>query len=306
VKDPLATTELVRPTHREIIVGSEPIVQAVSGVAIPMGLCRQCRDRRERAAKILDERPVLAHSLGSRSYGVSLIECILAAYEVLGIPDQMNDQTPIRTLRLAIKNLAAAGAAVAWSAKFAPVLAADAKPDTTAPSRWGHLSEAQLQQVRDAYAVFLRALTYRPALIEPPEEEGGHKALRGCLLCGLAAVKSSHRDAMPWGRLRAAVPSTLGGRGRPQPLRGFVCPTCTASMERSGHTALGANALEAAVFDWLGVQGRDVEVRGLKAWCVTGAAPSSQPWAHLGGNRDTLRKQFAAGIKAAQAVPDRA
>ncbi|GAB3797987.1 hypothetical protein GCM10028798_09840 [Humibacter antri] len=302
VTDALARSEMIVPTRMEYPVGTKVFERELGGVEIPMAVCDACQARRRRAVAILDARPVLAHSLGSRSYGDEVIDCVLMVFEALGIDDHL-DRAPIRELRLAMKNLGPIGSAAKWSDRFVPVLRLGVQPDTTAVGRWGHLEEAGMDALRAAYARFLRARSFSAALVEPPASEGVHAAMRGCLLCGVRAVRVTDRDAAPWGTMRSGQAATLGGRGRPEPLRGYLCPACSASMERHSATALGKNALEWAVFDYLNVTvkigqadyfGRDrVTIgRGLQAWCVTGCEPSDKPWAHV--DLESLRNSLPA------------
>ena len=306
VTEPQAASWWVEPIEKQVSFGGLIHAQPAN-VRIRMSRCGTCRARRARAEAVLDRRPMLAHSLGSRTYGDARVDTALIVADILGLALDL-ENADIRVLRLAMRHLSPAGAAARWLGWFVPTIQLGAKPGTAAPTRWGHLTSEVRGAVQDAYAGYLRALTFSSAEVPPPEAGQMHAAMRGCLLCGIQAVTIHERDAMPWGSIYSADPATLGGKGSPDRLWGFVCPTCRASMERHGTQALGAYARDWALADYLGVDGipdayesvalADVQrlafLRLLKAWAVTGREPNTTPWAHLGDLEAVkdLLKQF--------------
>ncbi|MGN6204117.1 hypothetical protein [Humibacter sp.] len=307
IVDKLATAdEVVTATavEQRLHVGDrEPVVMALPEPRqFRFGLCDACRQRRARAEEIIAKRPMLARSLGDKKYALSAIDAVLIVFDVLEQTgqEQLID-AKIDALRLALKNLSNAGGLARWSSRFAPVIKIGADPEQAGTHRWAHVTEAQLEVMRSDFAQYLRARTFRPEMVEPPEGENGHVALRGCLLCGVSRAPSTSRDDQPWGRLRSTQEAVLGGRGRPEKTYGYLCPACDKATDRIGG-ALGMNALEEAVYSFLEVSpklgefefGRSrAEIIGLKAWCVTGQPPSTEAWAFLDGlGLEEIKKQL--------------
>lgn len=297
--------KLVSSGFEERLFGPDkpPAYHAAPPIELAMSVCDACRARRARAVAILDRLPGLAHRIGSRSIGDERVDDALMVCAVLGVADGL-DQASGRVVQLALKNLAFIAGGLRWSSWFIPTLRLGAPdPNVAVLTPWSHVSEEARQTLRDAYAKNLRSatLSLTATSVPPPVGWNNHEALPGCLLCGVDHVVVTDRDDRPWGDMYGAQPGTLRGKGSPDLLYGFCCRTCRKAMERHGAQALGLNALDAALGDYLGVEvpdpwslppGLDSQrlrvLSLLKAWCVTGKPPSTTPWAHL-GNLETVR-----------------
>jgi hypothetical protein len=251
-----------------------------------MTLCGQCSGVRQHASRLVDEHPRLAAQLGSRSYAADRIEAGLLALDALGVKAKRTAAlvSTDRDLRMLLKLLPGRGT---WAARFTPITDFDADPASASPTRWGHLTDEESQSLRDDFAALLHARIASPSPVVPP---GGPPA---CMLCGVGAVSvlpTQAEDA--WGRIRSANPGTLGGRRRPEPIRGHLCTECASAADDVG--ALGMTALEKALFRFLGVKRRDlddVQLAGARAWIALpdGARPNATPWEHISNLADVKR-----------------
>lgn len=276
-----------------------PVTVEDRQIEIEMSVCSACRNRRARAAALMEEHPAVSRNLGSPDYANNLADASLIVLDVLGMSTSALTNWSDGQLRTMLGLLPGVGAAARWSARYAPTIRLGfesvlaASPD----QRWLQVDAETRQAMRDAYGMLLRALTDVPHPVSPPSGDGYEVAVRGCLLCGIGtvnALSSQERDV--WGPLRSAVAATLGGRGRPEPIYGYLCPTCRSATERAGG-ALGPTAMERAVFDHLEVDPRRLpggpgewgqelpQIDGLQAWCVLpgSPAPNPAPWAHVEG-----------------------
>lgn len=300
VIDLFAPVETLTSMGRGLMIGgiSRP-------VEIKMSVCESCRKRQSRAAAMLDAHPNVSSSLGSRSYALQMVDSALIVFDVLGMSwSSVVNASDDRQLRRLLEHMPQAGAVARWSGWFVPTIRHGVEPGQIASTRerWAHVLPEQLQILRDTYAGFLRVLTDKPGPVPPPQGDGHYEAVRGCLLCGVGTIDAlSIRAREAWGPLRSAEASTLGGRGRPEAIRGYLCPTCSKATDAAGG-ALGANAMERALFDHLKVQvkahgggpgeyGQEFpRIVGLRAWCVLseGTAPNAKPWAHVSGLDDLV------------------
>jgi len=244
-----------------------------------MTRCDACSARLARAEAITDEHPKVTKPLGSRSYALALVDAALTVFDALGLKPA-RAATLCRTdndLRQMLDTLPAAGGRAWWVAKFLPVIEAGMDPKSCAPTRWGHLSPELEQNLRDSYAALLRVRMDKPMVIYPPDG-------RACLICGLGGVTGlrSHAEEI-WGVERQVVAATVGGRGRPDPIKGYLCPDCSAIADEVG--ALGPTVMERSIADFLGARRSDqrfVEIDGIRAWAVLpkGTPPNKTRWAH--------------------------
>lgn len=303
VRDPQADVEWLEPREHVVLVGGHPTVHSVSGKRFPVATCPTCAARRERAGELLDRHPLLRGRIGSRSVGVDRVDAALMALDALGASD---DLATGRDVVLALRNLTGAANSATWGARYAPLLKLDAGDNQTAAERWSFLDGEQTTTLREAYGRFLRARTFSAAMVPPPTSEDRHEAVRGCMLCGIGTVKIVERDQARaiWGPMLSAPPSVLRGRPSPEPIYGYACPDCRASMARHGVQSLGLSAVDAALGDFLDVRvldpwsevGIDNQrlrfLHSLRAWAVTGREPNATPWAHLevDGSLDAVRQ----------------
>jgi uncharacterized protein YlaI len=238
--------------------------------------CDECADRLGRA-----EALVTVHGLG-RVFGTvaaDKLDAALAALDVIGIRGDRTavlTRTPAATREL-VAAVAHIGAAASWSARI--ILGGD--PRASAPRRWSGISSELVQAAGEEYKALIHRRAEVPFPFTPPAD-----GAQGCLLCGIGTltVKESNAKAA-WGEQRQARLGTLGGRSRPEPVKGYVCPTCRASVDEVGG-ALGMPAVEHAVLRHLGYRlpwGHIEAWPGVVAWAALrpGTAPNSGPWAHL-------------------------
>ena len=246
---------------------------------LTMTRCDACSARLARAEAITDAHPLVMQPLGARSYALALVDAALTVFDALGMKPAraaMLTRTD-NDLRQMLDLLPAAGSHAWWVAKFVPTMGAGVDPRSCAPSRWGHIPPALEQRLRDSYAALLRARTDKPIQVRPPDG-------RACLLCGIGAVMGLPSTAEHlWGCETAIVAATVGGRGRPEPISGYLCPECGAVADSVG--AIGPTVLERSLAEFLGVHRSDqrfVEIDGIRAWAVLpdGTPPNKTRWAH--------------------------
>jgi hypothetical protein len=128
----------------------------------------------------------------------------------------------------------------------------------------------------------------------------------GCLLCGIGAITVLASDvSTAWGALTKAETRAVGGKRRPQPVHGYLCPRCRGVVDKLG--GIGMTAVENSICDYLGITRTAFdriealrESEGLRialgsptatsiptppaAWCTLppGTPTNSRPWQHLG------------------------
>ena len=214
-------------------------------------------------------------------------------FDVLGLKpreiDRMVENEEAVKMLIHDRRMPALGALATWSARIAPTMRGGILPDSCVPSRWGHLSDIDLQPLRDEFAALLRRQVATVGPVPIPDDGG----LRGCLLCGVGTVEGYPHDAAElWGSIVSANPGALGGQGRPEKVRGHLCPACRPEVETVG--ALGPTAMERAFVAFLKATLRDdMWLRGLRAWCVLpeGTAPNLTPWLHI-RDREAYRRML--------------
>lgn len=140
--------------------------------------CPDCRDRLEAVHALLDAHPRVRLRLGDHT-AEHQTECALLALAVLGhdLPDP--EHVPEAVLLALLRHLAVPGAAARWAARFAPVLAADARVGTCSPRPWAHVKLGQRLRLRQAYAAVLRErfdANAPPVRLGPPEPDPQRRA----------------------------------------------------------------------------------------------------------------------------------
>ncbi|MFT4227735.1 hypothetical protein, partial [Micropruina sp.] len=241
-----------------------------------------------------------------------LVRSALVALAVLGVqldPAELGDPATLRALG---RHLAAAGVAARWLAQYQPMPTPEARPGTCAARPWAHVRDAERTTAREAHARYLAERVARVTAADlrlsvPSTPDAG---LRGCLLCGIAAVivPAAQVVAMggadlarsaAWRKTIAATPSVLGAPASPEPIRGWLCPHCADAVDHTG--AVGPAAMERALREHLRTAGREDELRriehgpddeliGLTSWAgrVLRARrsgrlvrPNAAPWDHV-------------------------
>jgi hypothetical protein len=289
---PSAVVRVPVSAHERVLPGGATRTEPAA-ISVELTRCDRCERRRERARSILEDLPRLRRSLGSNEYAIDFIDAAMSVLDVLGLKpreiDRMVENEEAVKLLIHDRRMPSLGAFATWSARITPTMRGGILPDSCVPSRWGHLSDSDLQPLRDEYGALLmrHVATVEPL---PVPADGG---LRGCLLCGVGTVDGyAHNAADLWGPVRSANPGTLGGQNRPDKVRGHLCPICRPVVETVG--AMGATALERAFVASLGASLRDdMWLRGLRAWCALpeGAAPNLTPWLHI-RDREGYRKML--------------
>lgn len=244
------------------------------------GRCRDCAAIDARVDALLDAYPRLAATIGARSIARHRLGSALAACELLGVPVRIDRETDLATL---LEHVTAAGAGLAWS------LTAAGRAGGANVEPWWHVTAAQRQAARDGIGAYLRARNDRPVRVTPPRDVDR----RGCLLCGVGAVRAMRSRADDaWGVLEVA-PRLLGGRGG-ELLLGVVCPGCEAAIQHVG--TIGPAALETALLRSIGWTPRGLARPELRVvgWGALpdGTPPNARPWAHL--DVETLRAELKA------------
>lgn len=240
--------------------------------------CDKCADRLARAESLISEHR-LAAVYGN--VGGDKLDAALAALDVLGIRDDRTavlTRTPTATREL-VDALAHVGAAASWTAGI--VLGGD--PMSSASKRWATVDVELTRAAAEEYRSLIHRRAEVPFPFAPPSSEG---ELAGCLLCGIGTLTLKESDARAaWGSQRLAEPGQLGGRIRPEPLKGYLCPVCRDSVQATGGS-VGMSAMERAVLKHLGYRvagGRIESWPAVRAWAALrpGTKPNAAPWAHL-------------------------
>lgn len=262
--------------------------------SVTLGECGSCRDRHEFAELLVMGR------LGGRD-GTTTTDRLGAALDglaVLGKPmPKLGDN-----IGAILRHMTPPGANTRWAARYAPLWTKGAKSDQTNTEAWGHLSEEQMQVLRDAYGKVLAervAKNAPPVEIAPPQpSQGAGEAVRGgCLFCGVSAVTASAQRVVIQGGIeavRAAVWTeksvSMGALGSKtsHPVRGHLCPACMESVSEVG--SVGMSSIERAFTRHMRGSGRGNELPhlgpddyldGLNAWCTTGQPATRDPWSHI-------------------------
>lgn len=274
-----ATPEKLASYGQVVRVGPTQLVQH-RDLEFTMATCDDCAATRMRAEAIVAEHPRVFRRMGSPRYSADLVETALLGLDAIGIRPDRADQLAATDagVKLVTKHLGPVSAAVTWAARFAPLRNLDADPATCAPKRWTHVTGAEQQELRRAYAAMLRERTERPVPIAPPDD-----GVRGCITCGVGSVMEvpSKRDEV-WGQRHRVSAFVMGGRGTDAVL-GYLCPACRAAFKHTG--SFGPTLLEIAVLTHLGLDKEpyaEVEM-GLRAWSALppGTPPNATPWQHV-------------------------
>ncbi|MGN7190939.1 hypothetical protein [Curtobacterium sp. SAFR-003] len=293
--------ETVTATERERVLPvrtAAPVVRTeeIQPLQIELTQCSRCRVRNQAAAKLVDEYPSLARSLGDRWYATLAFEAMLIVPEVIGMDWRSIVKGGQKSVRAAMVHFRPLGGAARWSGLVTPIIRHNVVVPTRA--RWQHLSSSLVESFRVVYGDMLADLSDGPRLVPPPEGTEFRTALRGCLLCGVGAVSAMRKQApFVWGPLRGADPGLLGGRRGPNDVYGYLCPMCTRAVASVG-PGIGATGMEQALFTFLEVAPptlpedkvpefgqTTVQLPRLQAWCAlgSGTTPNVTPWAHVHG-----------------------
>ena len=245
---------------------------------MPVTRCDDCSARRAGAQALLNDHPRIARAHGS--VALDRLDAALAALDLgglLGRGKMLADLTATDDrLQDLIGRLASLGAAASWGARGVT---------TASPKRWSHVPAELAEDIRTEQARLVRRLVEFPFPFSPPGSSTG--AVAGCLLCGVGSLKVRESDALAaWGDEFRIDPGVVGGRPRPEPVTGHLCPKCRSSL--SGVGAVGMPAVERAMlahFGYAVTVGRSLDFHNnLRAWVALrpGTAPNATPWAHLG------------------------
>lgn len=247
-----------------LIEGGAPILVSTTAVKAP-GVhratevrflrCRECQVLTDTATEAIAGLPSIRTRLGEHS-AIHQLASALLALTVLGqdLPtrEQLADRTTVRSL---IHHLNM-GAALRWVAQYAPLLMRS--PKDCAEVRWDHITHEALASARAAYANMLAervARTAPPVKLAPPTAPDADLA-RGCLYCGLAqmAVEASQAvlaggqetaRVMTWRPVSIATPSCIGAPISPEPVKGWLCPSCARAVDEAG--VVGQGSMEKAL-----------------------------------------------------------
>lgn len=244
-------------------------VRVVPGEPVALSRCSSCSGRPAVASRLLAglgsyrRDGLILHGPALREHLVAALCGLEAAGGTTASPDDPRELLSV--FEVVPEGLAAARGA-RWSS-----LASD-HPGRCAPGPWAHVPEETRAALR---AVSGRLMAVRVAAGAPPVElappSGG-----GCAMCGLASISMSAAEVARLGGAEAARASVwTGGRCRP----------CNDAVERAG--AMGPTAIERAYLSSGYARGaalrRRIEAGELivRPWSGSGAAPSSEPWAHM-------------------------
>lgn len=281
--------------------------------------CRDCELRRRRAGELMALHPGAAANLRHQPMRVDAADSALISFDAIGHSwHDLLAEGSDRQVNHMIQSLMYAGGGARYAMRLrGGVKESELEGVPAGRERWTHLAEPQRAAVRDAFGEYLADRIDGPVAVPIPEDDDwGTPAMRGCLFCGVhSVVVPSRRVKKPWGEMRKARASLLGGPGEPGYREGFLCPECNKAFERIG--AIGMTALEFALATHLGLppevfekidakklttehqQGfrlgflkeipKDAdpnayEMEPVKAWCAlpVGTPPNVKPWAHLG------------------------
>ncbi|HTL42444.1 MAG TPA: hypothetical protein VL294_13315 [Pseudolysinimonas sp.] len=247
--------------------------------------CDECADRRARAAELLAAHPRVRRAHGS--VALDRLDAALAALDLGGfrgrkVPASLTN-TDAALLDL-IDALAPVGAAATWSVTR-----------TASGARWGHVSSERAADARTAIRDLVARRAEVPMPFAPPGSlADGTQVLGGCLLCGRESltVKPSEAAAA-WGDLVRVNVAGIGGRTRPEPVTGYICPKCRESVAKVG--VPGLPAIQRAVLAHFGYElrrGYDLNMTTLRGWAAlpVGTEPNRAPWQHL--DLDKLARKF--------------
>jgi hypothetical protein len=171
------------------------------------------------------------------------------------------------------------------------------------PYAFAHVTESDRGRLRVGYAQVLQEKVARHApsvRLRPPDGQPPMPGveLRGCLFCGVGAVRMPAARVVQLGGQRVAErtvwrqlstkPEAIGGQRSPDRVSGWVCPGCADAVDSVG--SIGQTAMRKALVVHLRGSGRAVAAQRLATsdnarlvgWGVTGqAAANEQPWEHI-------------------------
>jgi hypothetical protein len=275
------TVEIEHPTGRVVVIGRDIEHEEHGWFEVKFSRCPECVVRRAAATRLLALFPRIRRSLGSKSYALDAIDAALIVLDALKVKPKEVARllSTERDVRLALAHLAKAGAAARWSTYFLPIIQRHARDDSRSAKRWAALSSSEAQDLRDAHAAFLAARLERPGVVPVPDDAD----VPGCLLCGVGSITASPSAWQPWGELRRVRRRLVGGRGQPEHVYGYLCPTCTPAATTAG--SVGMTALELALFAFLNVRPRVIgaQLVGVKAFAgmPVDTRANAKPWAHV-------------------------
>ena len=240
--------------------------------------CWPCRDRDDVAHAAIVALPGVAARYG---HGNAKYRLRLALDGLAALGHQPPDNLDAAEVSALMRHLTIPGGSARWAARFAPVMAADADPATSALYPWSHLTTEQRAALRAGYAALLAdrvARTSPPPRLAPPE---GHPP--ACAMCGVGSVEVSAAEVHRHGGTASARERVwrpirfnshaLGGPRTPNPVPGNLCPTCSTAVTEAG--AVGAEAMEGSYRQALTAEGRTKEIEAMRR----GEVPSLIGWA---------------------------
>ncbi|MEI2775470.1 MAG: hypothetical protein V9G19_05745 [Tetrasphaera sp.] len=240
--------------------------------------CWPCRDRDDVAHAALVALPGVAARYG---HGNAKHRLRLALDGLAALGHRPPDKLDAAEVSALMRHLTIPGGSARWAARFAPVMAADADPATSALHPWSHLTTEQRAALREGYGALLADRVARvspPPRLAPPEGDP-----QACAMCGVGSVEVSAAEVHCHGgtvRAREHVwrpvrfnAHVLGGPRTPSAQQGNLCPVCSDETTKAG--AVGAEAMEGSYLRALRSEGRTDEVASIRQ----GAVPRLIGWA---------------------------
>lgn len=245
---------------------------------VPATRCDDCTHRRILAESLLVQYPAAARGHGN--VGVDRLDAALAALDCAGLfngfglklKQLTEDDMRVRDL---IRFMAVLGAEASWVTQR--IATPSARP-------WAHVSTELRKEINAAVRNLIRR-PFEPILMFVPPGSLHGTSPPGCLFCGVQAVKARESTGeLVWGRLVRVDPGVVGGKPRPEPVEGYLCPPCRSAFDSEG--AIGMRAVERALMAFLGyhaIPGWNLTFNTVHAFAALrpGTEPSAKPWAHL-------------------------
>jgi hypothetical protein len=275
---------------------------AEPSLALATPRCDDCALLRKQATSLFEAHPRLD---ATDPQALDKIENTLIALHLLDKP-LTRSVTTDELVRL-VRHLSGPGNHARWYSENG----------TCNQRRFGHLMPGARQALRKGFAAMLAermASGSPPVNVPPPFPRGpGTAILKGCIMCGVSAVRLAAVQVVKLGGVAQASrevwrelscqPASLGGPLSSAMLQGYTCPSCTRAIEQSNR-AIGPTAMERGLLNHLFEAKRTTLADQLRAMFADanyapmvqgyGALvfiaskrgnpappPSEQPWQHL-------------------------
>lgn len=288
---------------------------------IPLTVCPDCAEIRERTAELLEAHPGLTATRGP-ALAEPLALGVVVAHRLLrlDLPAATIPDTEFASLVRAYGH----GAAGTWE-RVVQTRPKDLNR-AAASTPWSAVPVELLASIRAARAGLIaehHAETLPPHHIAPPVLTPSHlgrgpvhpdraPVAGGCAWCGVPTIELS---AVEVHQLGGPAEAALA-RWRPilrDQFAGHLCPACADALD--AEAAYGQTAVEGALIAHLGLGRRhlylagDLTLDGVEPWAALhlrahaagrpAPAPSPSPWAHV-GDLDGLRAEIAKALGVAQ------